>query len=166
MTTPAGAASDTLEELVSETRQLRDLFVRRLMEDKVRAGLYSALQDEVKSSKALLEQRDHDLLFKELLLITDRISGAVEQHFSGPELVQSAADEIGELLHRRGVTRVPVDRNFDPAMHEIVGTVAARSAAEAGAIVAVHRDGYTVAGRLLRPAQITLAVAAHDASEF
>lgn len=147
-------AIDALDGLRAEVAGLRDLFLRRLMEDKGRQRLYDALLERSRAAQDLAEHRAFDALFRETLLAVDRL---VDEDVT-PELAASVAAELLEVLARRGVEAVPAGPAFDPRVHEVVGTRAADADAPAGTVAAVRRAGYRVGDRLLRPAQVTLAV--------
>lgn len=144
----------TLEDVRDEIANLTDLFRRRLMEDKARNSLYESVQEQAKSAQDLLRYRAFESLFREALLAVDRLRAEA----ATPELVESAVDELLEVFARR--TLIPIDDTgeFDPRLHEAVETIPASDQAPAGSIVAVHRTGYTLDGRLLRPTQVTVAV--------
>lgn len=149
-----------LEDLRTEVGQLRDLFARRLMDDKARNSLYESVQEQARAAQDLLKYRAFETLFREALLAVDRL----QSEPATPELVESAVDELLEVFARRSLLPVDDAGAFDPRYHEAVGTVPASVEAPSGMIVAVHRTGYLLDDRLLRPAQVTIAVAASDES--
>ena len=155
--TPQDLAT-TVEGLRTEVAQLRDLFARRLMEDKARNSLYETVQAQAKASQDLLKSRIFESLFRELLLALDRL----ESETLSSELVESFVDELSGIFERRGLVRVDDTGTFDSRVHEIVNTIGANDGSEAGAIVAVHRTGYQLGDRLLRPTQVTVAIDAGD----
>ncbi|WP_051027037.1 nucleotide exchange factor GrpE [Nocardia higoensis] len=144
-----------LQQIHTDVANLTDLFRRRLMDDKVRSGLFETLQEQVSTARDLLRYRAFESLFREALLAVDRL----QTEPVTVELVDSAVAELLEVFARR--TLLPIDDSgeFDPRWHEAIETVQASERIPAGAIVAVHRTGYTLDGRLLRPAQVTVAVA-------
>jgi molecular chaperone GrpE len=145
----------TLEDVRDEVAGLTDLFRRRLMDDKARNSLTEALKEQARAAQDLLRHRAFEDLFRESLLPIDRL----RSESPTPELVESAIEELLEVFARR--TLIPVDDSggFDPRVHEVVESIPATSRTPAGSIVAVHRTGYTLDGRLLRPTQVTVAVA-------
>lgn len=145
-----------LAELRTEVSQLRDLFARRLMEDKARNSVYETVQEQARSAHELLRHRAFESLFREALLAIDRLT--TEQLTA--ELVESAVDELLEVFARRDLRAVDDAGAFDPRIHEAVGTLPAGPDGSAGNVVAVHRTGYVLGDRLLRPAQVTIAVEA------
>lgn len=147
-----------LGELRTEVGQLRDLFARRLMEDKARNSLYETVQEQAKATQELLKYRAFETLFREALLAIDRL----QSEPATPELIESATDELLDVFGRRSLLPIDDSGAFDPRYHEAVATIPASIQAPSGTIVAVHRTGYLLDDRLLRPAQVTIAVAASD----
>lgn len=149
-------AEDPFEEALvgirAELTQLTDLFRRRLMDDKVRNALTESLQEQVRESRDLLRRRQLASVINEVLLVVDRL----QSEPATAELVESAAGELLEVLARRSLEPVGVADMFDSSIHEAIAVVPATSQAPPGTIVTVHRTGYTLDGRLLRPAQVTV----------
>lgn len=64
-----------------------------------------------------------------------------------------------EALERQGIAQVdPIGAPFDPALHEAM-TMVERPDAEPNSVVEVFQKGYTVNGRLARPARVIVAKA-------
>jgi molecular chaperone GrpE len=76
---------------------------------------------------------------------------------SGVELTHHA---FMQFLEREGVIPVdPAGKRFDPELHEAVGTIPQQdSGVNAETVVEVLERGYLIGGRLLRPAQVIVAV--------
>lgn len=145
-------------ELQNEVSQLSDLFRRRLFEDRSKNALIEDVQEHLRTARDLLRYREFEGLFKEALLAIDRL----QHEPATPELAASVADELLESFRRRKLTEVDASGDFDPRFHEVVGTVLASGEVPPNTIAAVQRTGYLLADRLLRPAQVTLAVDSDD----
>lgn len=143
------------ELILEKVNYLNDLFVRKLTEDRAKNSLYASLQDQAKAAQDLLKYRAFETLFREALLAIDRLQSEPITH----ELVESAVDELLEVFARRTLVAIDDTAEFDPRVHEVVGTIPANDQSRQGSIVAVHRAGYLLDERLLRPAQVTIAVA-------
>ncbi len=141
-------------QLTQEVAQLRDLFLRRLMEDKQRGKLYDAVVEQNAALTKLLEERSNETFVRELLLVCDRIEAAN----SDSDFVRSILDELLEVLSRRGVTRIDELATFNPRLHSIVGTVPVTDGWSGDRILGVRRNGYTIQGRLLRASEVIVAV--------
>jgi molecular chaperone GrpE len=63
--------------------------------------------------------------------------------------------QFQNTLNKQGVLPISIAAQFDPNLHEAVGQEA--SDQPAGTIVKEHVRGYTLHGRLLRPAQVIVS---------
>ena len=141
---------DQLGQIAHEVEQLRDLMQRRLLEDKNTKQLVQAVnaslerRDEIDSHKALTP------MVKELLLAIDRLTSNEPTE----ELNQSVADELLTVLARYGVEQIDTDGKADPTIHNIVGFEPLSDGSEHDDIIKVTRTGFTLAGSVLRPAQV------------
>lgn len=147
-----------LATLLEEVSQLRDLFQRRLFEDKAKNRLYEELYAQLTVARDGLTQQIVTPLFRELLLVVDRVN-AVNKHRD--VVLESIAGELLELLERRDVRRVHGAGVFDPAIHEAARTEP-RADQPPGTVLEVLRPGYLLGGRLLRPERVVVATAASE----
>ncbi|MBN1283574.1 MAG: nucleotide exchange factor GrpE [Proteobacteria bacterium] len=70
--------------------------------------------------------------------------------------VALARRSLASTLEKFGLKEVAaLGERFDPAQHEAIATVESES--EPGSVIAVHRKGYWLHDRLLRPAMVTVA---------
>lgn len=149
-------ASAELAQLAEELASLRELFQRRLLEDKGKQQLYDELYRQLQfAQKGLVEQFIAPMT-REVLLVVDRLDGTAE-HVSeeSRQLLASVREELLEVLTRRGLR--PVDawgEQFDARQHEAVGRVAVQDKDQVGRVVEVRRPGYLLEDRLVRPAQV------------
>ena len=145
----------TLDEVYGEVMALRDLFARRLMDDKVK---YAAIEKLSASNASLVKVCDEkilDLLIRELILLCDRIYTQP----TSDAFAYSVLDELLEIFARRGITPIQQLDTFDPHIHNAVSTVAATDDCPAGTITQVIRHGYASEQRVIRPADVIVAVA-------
>lgn len=156
----AGTDSDALTALQLEVSQLSDLFKRRLLEDRAKNALIETAQEQLRAANDLLRYRDLEALIRESLLAIDRL----QTEPATPELVESAVDELLEVFRRRELVEVDDTGDFNARVHEVVGTVDAAGELLPNTIAAIQRKGYLLGDRLLRPAQVTVAVGADDRS--
>lgn len=71
--------------------------------------------------------------------------------------VQMTYDQILAELRKFGLEQIrAVGEPFDPNLHEAIARVAAEGSPD-GTVLAEGRKGYLLSGRLLRPAQVTVA---------
>lgn len=134
---------ESLRELREEVAALRDLFTRRLMEDKQKTELIKSLEDGARF--AFIEP-----FLYELILLLDRLDRA-EDEFS-----KSVRDELFDILQRRGLERIEVKREFDPRIYKAVRVT---ESAEVGAltVTGLVRRGYVFSGKVVRPAEVVVA---------
>ena len=157
-TTPPEPPSDAAA-LIEENATLRDRLLRALAEtENVRR----------RSERAVDDARQYGIsdLARELLVVGDnlrRTIAAVKPHDSDAafdralvEGVQATERVLAKTLEQFGVRRVQAaGEDFNPELHEAVMEVgdATRSP---GTVAEVLEDGYTIGGRLLRPARVTV----------
>lgn len=145
----------TVDEVFQEVQLLRDLFARRLMDDKVKNATLEKLSQ---SNTALIKTvEDHQVVgfVKELILICDRIYNQAE----GDAFAHSVLDELLEVMARRGIEQIEQLDVFDPRIHNSVSTVAASEEHPVNSIASVVRHGYIREGKVIRPADVVVAVA-------
>jgi molecular chaperone GrpE len=155
------AEAATLETLATEIAQLRDLFQRRLLEDRRRQELYDRLCQELDFARSDLIGQFIAPMCRELLLMTDRVDAARRGGADPAVLLASMFDEVNEVLARRGVRPIAAEGElFDPRLHEAVDRAVVADDVEEGGILHVHRAGHLIDARVLRPAQVV--VGRHD----
>ena len=142
-------SSPEISELVSEVHELRKLFHRRLLEDRPRNEFLRSVQTSLQARDALDTGRVFAELFRELLLAVDRLAA----HDPAVELNESISVELLGIMSRRGLQRINTSGGLDLAVHEVVEAEAGAAVRE-GAPVRVLREGYTLAGQVLRPARV------------
>ena len=133
-----------LAELKEEVAGLKDLFVRRLNEDKQKAELIRTLSDG--ASFAFTEP-----FVSAIVLLLDRIERTDD------DFVRSVSEELYGIINRRGVVRIEVKAEFDPALYKAVRVTEDIGISKA-LVTHIVRSGYTFSGRVLRPAEVAVAV--------
>jgi molecular chaperone GrpE len=140
-------------DLAAEVAALRDLFQRRLLEDRAKQRLYDELYTQLEFARSDLAAQFVAPIAREILLVVDRIDGAADDD----DALRSISLELREILHRRGLRPVEaLGTPFDPHVHEAVDRVSVTEAADHGRVVAQRRPGYLLDGHLLRPAQVVV----------
>jgi molecular chaperone GrpE len=129
--------------------------------------LQAEIDNARKRQQRLTEARiaaDRERLLRAFLDVADDLeralnaSGAdVESLREGVNLTQQT---LTHLLKQEGVEPIQAKGEiFDPVWHEAVGTVPHQNAgAEPDTVVQVMEEGYRLAGRLLRPARVIVAI--------
>ena len=133
---------ESLHQLAQEVAGLRDLFTRRLMQDKQKNEMIRTLEDGARF--AFIEPFLYDLI-----LLLDRIEGEED------EMVISVREELEEILERRGLRRIETGENFDPKRCRIVKAIDSENT-DVVRVTEVQRAGYEFAGRVLRPAEVVV----------
>lgn len=157
--TPAPEAR--IAELEAEIARLKDQVLRALAEaENTRRRAQREIEDNSKYAVANLARdvlpladnlrRALDTLTQEERVADEKL----EKFAQGIELVER---EFLTTLERQQVKRVdPLGQPFDHNLHQAVMQVAAADKAP-GAVVQVLQPGYTIHGRLLRPAMVVVA---------
>ncbi len=106
---------------------------------------------------------------KALLAVSDNLRRALdavsaEARAADPHLAKLAEGvelterELTAVFERNGVARIDAaGKPFDPALHQAVAQVDAPAGVAPGSVVQVFQPGYTIHGRLLREAMVTVA---------
>lgn len=144
----------SIDEVYNEVSLLRDLFARRLMDDKVKNAAIEKLSD---SNAALIKSAEEKQVLdfaKELILICDRISNRP----TSDAFAYSIMEEILEVMARRGIEQIQQLDTFDPRIHNSVSVVEATDNLPANSITSVLRHGYIRDGKVIRAADVVVAV--------
>lgn len=144
----------SLAEVLDEVSGLRDLFQRRLLEDKAKSRQLDELYKQLEGSRGGFGEQLLGPVFRAVLLVVDRIRSLVPPE--GDDALESIADELLEILRRQGVRAVPEQTSFDPRLHEAVRSEPVDGQAH-GDVLDVLRPGYLLGAQLLRPAQVVVA---------
>lgn len=149
---------ERLDRLIGEVADLKDLFLRRLMDDKVKTAVIAQLKENNAALQKMLDEKAVLNLVKDILIVCDRIDAQPEVD----DLTASVEDELLEILARRDFFRMEVEECFDPALHNAVGTVPATDGVQDKTIIKVVRNGYMFRERVIRPADVIVAVKKRD----
>jgi molecular chaperone GrpE len=111
------------------------------------------------------KQRATEDLVERLLDVRDNLQRALETDEDADirDGVETTLRQFDRVLDAENVVRIDPDsgEDVDPQRHEVLMRVA--SDREPGTIDEVHRPGYEMADKVLRPAQVTVAEEADDA---
>lgn len=86
----------------------------------------------------------------------DAKDGRVAQHLEGLERIKTCFDTALKALDVRVIA--PEDVAFDPTDHEAID-MQVRDGVEANRVLVLHRPGYAIGRRLIRPARVTVSAA-------
>lgn len=133
---------EPLSQVREDVSYLRDLFVRRLNDDKQKNAIIQKLEEG--ATYAFIEPFLHDII-----LLLDRLEK------SDDDFVASVREELYGIVNRRGVKKIEVTREFNPALYKAV-KVSEDPAVDTLCVVGVIRNGYTFSGKVLRPAEVAV----------
>ncbi|MBF8260418.1 MAG: grpE [Actinobacteria bacterium] len=105
----------------------------------------------------------NEQLLRAVLPFLDNLDRAMGQAGASAEALLSGVrmthDQFLSELRKFGLEQIPAQGGtFDPSLHEAIASVPS-SGNPGGTILAEARKGYLLHGRLLRPAQVTVAAA-------
>ena len=155
--TPSKSADAEIARLAEEVRQAKDQYLRTLAEfDNTKKRLQREKEEFAKFAA--------EGMVRELLPIMDSLDQALVavDKQSDPDAVIKGVHLIHRqllgLLATEGVARIPtVGEPFDPHLHEAVAQVAADNEVADGTIVEEVHMGYTMNGKVIRPAMVKVA---------
>jgi len=154
-------AQTALDESRAEAASLKDQALRAAAEaDNVRKRADRSIEN---AHKYALERFVNDLL-PAVDSFERAVDAAADSKASGGEAVSSMAEGMElslkllvEAMQRQGIEVVdPIGAPFDPNLHEAMSMME-NPEAEPGSVIEVFQKGYTVNGRLARPARVIIA---------
>lgn len=149
------AAADPIAELQAKVEENWNLYLRAAAElENVRKR---AARDVENARKFALER-----FARELLEVCDSLEmGLAAGAEAGADALltgsRATLKQLVTKLEQFGVAEVdPLGEPFDPELHEAM-TMQPSAGAEPGSVLNVFQKGYTLNGRLLRPARVVVA---------
>ena len=152
-----GGETDSLRELLDEAARERDQF--RAMMLRAQADLVN-YRRRVEDEQQTLKRNITSSLLIDMLELVDDFDRALD--FVSDDAVleglRNARRGFDRKLALQGVIKVEsAGQQFDPNFHDAIQSLETNDHPD-GAITAVIREGYMLDGRLLRPAQVVVAV--------
>lgn len=133
-----------LGEIKEELGFLKDLFVRRLNDDKQKSQMINALDEGARF--AFIEP-----FLTDFILVLDRLEK------NDDDFTRSVYEEIYDILYRRGVERIKVTDEFNPSIHKAVKSNENPNI-DTVVITRVIRNGYTLSGKVIRPTEVIVDI--------
>ncbi|AUJ65603.1 nucleotide exchange factor GrpE (plasmid) [Aestuarium zhoushanense] len=146
--------------------------------DKWQRALADAENARKRADMSRAEGREHGiaLAVEALAPVLDALSLGIEaarnspdaedpriaSHLEGLRKIRTAFETGLKALGVR--TIAPVDTPFDPALHEAM-QMQETDKAKPGQVVVLHRPGFAIGQRLIRPARVTVSAAPSEAAE-
>lgn len=114
-----------------------------------------------REKSAWIDQATDDVIVSMLPLMDDIERGLAEvrselrpdSHVTGLELI---AKSFGKVFAQYGIEEIPLTKTFDPHLFEAIMRVPSQYHVS-GEVVAILRKGYTRKGKVLRPAEVSVA---------
>ncbi|GAA0659465.1 nucleotide exchange factor GrpE [Salarchaeum japonicum] len=149
------------DELRAETADL-EAEVEELEEraQRVQAD-FQNYKKRAKKKQAQIEERATEGLVEDLLDVRDNLARALEEDTDDTESLREGVEmtlsEFDRVLENEGVEEIAPDpgTDVDANRHEVMMRV--ESDQSAGTVVDLYRPGYEMGGKVLRPAQVTVA---------
>ena len=155
----AEQAEQTVDSLKEELAKAEDSALRAIAE--AQNARRRAEQDVERARKFALERFSGDLL-----PVVDNLERALEAAAEAPEAnaiaegVDLTLRSFLDVLKKNGIERVdPAGEPFDPELHQAM-TMVPNPELEPNTVMDVMQKGYTLNGRLLRPAMVVVSKAA------
>jgi len=150
------AEIDRLEDELAGTRERADDLESRLARKQADFQNYKKRQKERLAEE---KQRATEDFVTRLLDVRDNLERALEQD-EGTDIrggVESTLDQFDQQLDRENVEAIDpeVGSETDPRRHEVLATIA--SDQPEGTIAQIHRSGYVMGDKVLRPAQVAVS---------
>ena len=140
--------SEKIDDISKEIEGLKDLFLRRLLEDKQKSELIKILD---KSTKFVL----FEPFASDIILLLDRLDKVKD------EFAQSVYEELYNIMHRRGLERIAVNEKFDPRFNKAVKVESSENTGDFK-IINIIRHGYIFGDKVLRPAEVVVVRTANN----
>jgi molecular chaperone GrpE len=166
------AAGEAAPEEPAETPPEERIVALQMALEAEKDGRLRALAELQNFRRRSQEERAQQLLYAnerlmdELLPVLEHFQMACDAAEATEETrivckgYEMVLGQLRDVLTRFGMTEIPVEPGtfFDPAVHEAVERVVTEEPCE-GTVVRVLRKGYRLHDRVLRPAQVAVAVA-------
>ncbi|MCL4078375.1 nucleotide exchange factor GrpE [Coriobacteriia bacterium Es71-Z0120] len=137
---------------------------------RVRAE-FENYRKRVARDQAEMAARAGERIIVELLPVLDNLERAIDHVTAGGDLkqllqgVEMVHKQMLGVLAKEGVEAIdPFGQPFDPARHQAVGQREDASVPE-GTVLEVYQKGYSLAGRIIRPAMVVVSVGGQAAKE-
>jgi molecular chaperone GrpE len=165
-TTENAAKAPTSQDSVVADLQKRVQELEAQVKEKENRYIYLYADFENFKKRAIKERSDMakygcESLARELLESVDNLERALDHIPTGMDKnfisgIQMVLGELKSTLQKQGIERIEsMKKEFDPNVHEAVGQEA--SELPSGTVVREHMGGYTIHGRLLRPARVVIS---------
>ena len=160
----AAEAKEPAQQPKAKTSKKEDELAKAKAEAESYLDIARRVQAEFENYRKRTEKENADYrkfatsgLVSELLNIADDLEKALETatdaegNFAAG--IKAIRGNLMKILENQGVTEVPVDKGFDPNMHEALMVV---EGDEDDKVAQVYQKGYMMNGRVLRTAKVVV----------
>jgi molecular chaperone GrpE len=151
-TQTGGQKLKDLRETLKKVQKERDEYLDSLQRMKA---------DYINARKRSEEEKDNlakyasEVVVAELLPVMDALEQALIHNEGTSEGVRNIKTQLEKIFAQNGVVAYGAEGElFDPALHEPVETLAVSTLEEDNRVTRVHQKGYSLNGRIIRPARI------------
>ena len=127
-------------------------------------GWQRAKADYVNAKRRAEEERLADITFacqniiSDILPALDSLNEALSHLEEGSEVAKGLSNTRAQfmgVLKKYGLEEsIPLGQTFDPAIHEPMDTLAVSEESEDNTVTKVYQKGYTLHGKIVRPARV------------
>lgn len=143
-----------LREKLKKIQKERDEYLDSLQ--RMKADYINARKRFEEDGKAVARYAS-EAVVAELLPVMDALEMALVHDDDGSEGVRNIKSKLEKVFAENGVSSFGgVGEVFDPALHEPVETLAVETNEEDNRVKKVHQKGYSLNGRIIRPARIAV----------
>lgn len=115
---------------------------------------YEGARSRVERDAARVQEETRTRLVAELLPVLDNLDRSIAAGTEGVQLIRA---QLEGVLRGYGLERFETaGESFDPREHEAMAVVPVAHPDQDGVVVEQWQPGYRIAGRLLRPARVTV----------
>ena len=150
---------DEVTILKSKIEELEDNKLRELAE-------FENLKKRYEKEKMSAIAYSNESFARDLLAIVDALDNASKLEIDSENLEKSlenikdgidlTIEQFGKVFSKNGIDEIKFEDGFDPNFHEAIMKVDSEEHEE-GDIVQIFQKGYTLRGRILRPAMVSIA---------
>ncbi len=156
--------TEDFEKLQKELESLKEASLQMEAQLKRAVADYQNLEKRVSDGRSELTSYVGAEIIRKMLPVLDHLEQALggvteDQKQNGwVKGVEMAVKEFNQALQAEGLTQIEAQGQFDPSLHEAVDT----RAGDDNIILEIVRKGYSLNGKVLRPAQV---VVGHQSNE-
>ncbi|MBY0539045.1 nucleotide exchange factor GrpE [Patescibacteria group bacterium] len=144
-----------LREKLKKTQKERDEYLDSLQ--RMKADYINARKRFEEDGKSMARFAAESVV-AELLPVMDALEMALQHGGGEIEGIKNIKTQLEKVFAENGVSSFgETGEVFDPALHEPVETLAVETLEEDNRVTKVHQKGYSLNGRIIRPARIAVA---------